>query len=107
MLNAVMLILLRSVQDEANYHNTSCLPPPKICFVFLKPSATLAPIYCGHTNFLMYFRKSRFYFYAKSLPLNAKALKVIGEQQLATPENEIHLICFCFLCGLIKNISHF
>ena len=55
----------------------------------------------------MYFRKSRFYFYAKSLPLNAKALKVIGEQQFATPENEIHLICFYFSCGLMKNISHF
>ena len=54
----------------------------------------------------MYFRKSRFYFYAKSLPLNAKALKVFGEQQFATPENEIHLICFYFSCGLIKNISH-
>ena len=79
----------------------------KFVLHFLKSSATLALIYCEHTNFLMYFRKSRFYFYAKSLPLNAKALKVIGKQQFAFSENEIHLICFYFSCGLIKNILHF
>ena len=55
----------------------------------------------------MYFRKSCFYFYPKSLPLNAKALKVLGEQQFATPENEIHLICFYFSCGLIKSFRTF